>query len=502
MRSHSVLGITRNASIPEIKKAYARLLKQNRPDENPAGFQALQQAFEECLAIARHEETKTAGARNEFFRSTITIGNSDANAELSAPAAPPVPPIPQRPAPEPEPRVDIHAILDEMFQVAQWQWTDLRHWLIANPKLYSLDVKHKVADAISGYLARNRTRMKPESFQVLYEFFDLNPIANPRLQSGHQFLQLWQQARDSEQYESGVARLRKSKSGFFGGTLFEELFGPPDRLRRLLILLFPFLATQLGSILDELLRLNRPHTLSELTPGVFDYWSRVLDRRRLDWRRVLATAANILFFFAAITSITGTIVGMDLPTMVSVISIFSSITMAIWLIRAIGVMIKLRYRQWRTNKFRAAEPQPGESILGDAISTISLGSALVSLLGCGVAATGMIEEFSLIISILFFGIAWSVLVLGDGRIRWDALIFLFSIQKFMVSVGVANVTAATYLLPSTIALFGSLSALMLVALDWIHARRKKLSLPAARRECNWLALGLAIAIPCASLLIG
>lgn len=494
MRPHSILGITRNASVPEIKKAYARLLKQNRPDEDPVAFQSLQQAYEECLAITRREESKTADARNEFFSSTIVIDSSDADAAPNAPPTPSAPSTPQRPVPKPEPWVDIHAILDEMLQVAQWQWAGLRHWLIANPKLYSLDVKHQVADAISEYLMRNRTRMKPDSFQVLYEFFDLNPIANPRLQTGHQFLQLWQQARDDEQYEASVARLRTSKGKFFGGVIFEELFGSPDRLRRFLILLLPLLTMQLRSVLDELLKLSQPHTLNKLTPGVFDYWSRVLDRRRLDWRRILAVAANFLFFFAAITGTTGVLVDMDLPTMVSVTFNFTGIAMAVWFIFAIGIMVRFRYRQWRTNKFGAAEPQPGESIFGDAISTLGLASAFISLLYCGLAAVGVIEEFALTVSLLFFGIAWCVLVFGDGWIRWDALIFLALMQKFMISIGMDNATTATYLLPPTIALFGSLGALMLIAFDWFHARRKKLSLPASRREYNWLALGVGIAI--------
>jgi hypothetical protein len=36
-------------TLPELKKAYARLLRENRPDENPAGFQRVHEAYQRAL---------------------------------------------------------------------------------------------------------------------------------------------------------------------------------------------------------------------------------------------------------------------------------------------------------------------------------------------------------------------------------------------------------------------------------------------------------------------
>ncbi|BAV98525.1 conserved hypothetical protein [Lysobacter enzymogenes] len=49
MTPHQRLGIGRDADEREIKRAYARELKRCRPDENPEGFQALQEAYRHCL---------------------------------------------------------------------------------------------------------------------------------------------------------------------------------------------------------------------------------------------------------------------------------------------------------------------------------------------------------------------------------------------------------------------------------------------------------------------
>ena len=41
-----VLGIARGSSLAEVKKAYARLLRQHRPDQDPVGFRRLRDAYE------------------------------------------------------------------------------------------------------------------------------------------------------------------------------------------------------------------------------------------------------------------------------------------------------------------------------------------------------------------------------------------------------------------------------------------------------------------------
>ncbi len=54
MDAWTTLGLTPTADAKHIKKAYAVLLKQNKPDENPAGFAQLHSAYKQCLSYAKH----------------------------------------------------------------------------------------------------------------------------------------------------------------------------------------------------------------------------------------------------------------------------------------------------------------------------------------------------------------------------------------------------------------------------------------------------------------
>ena len=50
-----LMGLPRDATTRDFKRRYAELLKLNRPDDNPGGFQMLRWAYETCLAYAQHE---------------------------------------------------------------------------------------------------------------------------------------------------------------------------------------------------------------------------------------------------------------------------------------------------------------------------------------------------------------------------------------------------------------------------------------------------------------
>lgn len=71
------LDLDQSASLAAVRRRYAVLLKLNRPEDNPDGFQRLRRAYEICLAFAREQETA----------SEARAGNGNAEADTTAIAA-------------------------------------------------------------------------------------------------------------------------------------------------------------------------------------------------------------------------------------------------------------------------------------------------------------------------------------------------------------------------------------------------------------------------------
>ncbi len=97
----AVLGIEPTDSERDIKRAYAKKLKVTRPDDDPAGFQELHNAFKTALKIARNESyvpprpATPATSRIEITYDdgqTLTFDNADLNAP-PAQSEPPVDPL-------------------------------------------------------------------------------------------------------------------------------------------------------------------------------------------------------------------------------------------------------------------------------------------------------------------------------------------------------------------------------------------------------------------------
>lgn len=96
-----VLGIARGSSLAEVKKAYARLLRQHRPDQDPVGFRRLRDAYE--LAVRMVEsglEWPEHDHEHEEQEEEEQQGEQAVVVDDQAPDADSRPALPSRAAPE------------------------------------------------------------------------------------------------------------------------------------------------------------------------------------------------------------------------------------------------------------------------------------------------------------------------------------------------------------------------------------------------------------------
>lgn len=109
-----VLGLAPGSSVAEVKKAYARLLRQHRPDQDPVGFRRLRDAYEVAVRMAEHgvvwsnDEHEPADDTDSDSSPAPDASPREADADHAPPPSPDfdfVPPPPSRRRSEGTPRV-------------------------------------------------------------------------------------------------------------------------------------------------------------------------------------------------------------------------------------------------------------------------------------------------------------------------------------------------------------------------------------------------------------
>ena len=214
----AALGLSPDADERAIKRAYATQLKTTRPDEDPEGFQQLNEAYQAALAQCRGTAMRGSNAApvaplatgpsdviDDSAPSRLRVTPAPAPMPASPPVAPYRPSFGGRKVAWDDPEMWIDLSLRTAFHASA---TDLRQWLLDQPVWWSLAEKPRFRPRLLAVFEARVPPMPRANFDALAEFFGFDRVEADLDHAGLMALReamddAWIEIRD-ERFREGI----------------------------------------------------------------------------------------------------------------------------------------------------------------------------------------------------------------------------------------------------------------------------------------------------------
>ncbi|WP_242691123.1 hypothetical protein [Lysobacter enzymogenes] len=319
------LGLAPDSDERAIKRAYARELKRCRPDDDPEGFQALQEAYRECLHHAARLRIVGAGDI-DVDNCTIALGedgpavfpaapgdegaevdvpdqpDAASDSDIARPFSPPSSPASHaasdgRFAPLSAQRFDADAFMHELLQRARETSPEqLENWLQNLKPLYSLELKYALREPLAQTLAQIEPRLPPNVLRMVFAFFALDQVGARDAQLLEYTRRAQARADGAQEYERILAQYQPPQGTSLDLMLLRELHGPRSWWRRLTIALFPGQPGRAARLAMNLLRADRDRAAQQLDHESVELWQRAADPTRIALPRLIVVLLRMLLY--------------------------------------------------------------------------------------------------------------------------------------------------------------------------------------------------------------
>lgn len=487
--AYQLLQIPRSADEREIKRAYARLLKKTRPDDDAAAFQRLQEAYEACLDQARRRPSTAQenAARAAHATESASFGYPEAGESGDAghedadsgvpPRSPAIPPQgrpmehpdpgdrpPARPArimapphpiatPAPTPRFDVQAFVERLYVL--FDSADprpMRDWLHAHPALYSVELKHTLRPVVVRALHDAPSLGDGRAVTTVLEFFGLDKLDRDGQAANAQAV------LENRERHARLARLLRrmqlSSQDVVERMAARELTGQRNRLRRLFLMLVPTAPTRIAGFIHTIRQLQPRLDHAELDPPSIQFWEQATDPHRLARPRVATALLRVLVWFGAFFGFLALLVSApdDQAALFRGFLTWTTGTAGTWFAFAVLRIGWARANEWSWRHWRL----PPGMLFGASAVIVGLCLSWIPVAGPLPAALGLLAGYVRP-------------ALGRGRLRLCAA---FAGPLIMSACALANLEPYTALLgpDRTLALAATFAALPLIVQYWLDRR--------------------------------
>ncbi len=488
------LGLPADADERAIKRAYARLLRQCRPDEDAAAFQRLNDAYQHCLMLARRRALAVADVDGDAGIDTEDAPLPARDDDAALPARAPQsrteeadgaphgfgdgdPHVPDA-AHIPETRsYDAGPFLRELWERLQDDdAAALRDWLWQQEDLYSLSLRDALRPHVVEMLVEGEPPPMPEPLEVVLEFFGLDALLGDRWLA-EQVRTASERSEAAQAFVERTLSALKSKSGKpVDRLLLRELMEPMRPARRWLLMLCPTLPGRLRATLLDLQQAHPAMTRRHLDGGSLAFWLQATDRARFARPRwALLVSRWLLYGLLAAWAISR----LSIPTapLLDVLPRTLGWIVIPWLLYAVALAGLIRLREWNRSK-RGWD----ESL------------ALTLALAGGLTLLGLFLPWLGNLGFLILAMVW--IAPRSGGAYWLAFALLCLAALFtgtlLVKLDLARLAGDRMMLLVPLSALG-----LLLGHDRLLAHRHRLAMPQARRSGGWLGLwsgGLAAAL--------
>lgn len=183
----SLLGLDRGADERAVKRAYAERLRSRRPDDDPAEFQRLHEAYQHALAYVRQRaESRAQGvilkieataehceARTEYGTFMPTTPPQKVDWNLNRPDADR---IPIGFGGEDEATLPPAELVKALLGAGRTPPAEFESWLRSRPELYSIPGRNWLIPLVMEALESSKELPSPECLRILLAFFGLDQV--------------------------------------------------------------------------------------------------------------------------------------------------------------------------------------------------------------------------------------------------------------------------------------------------------------------------------------